>query len=165
MIATPRLQAVPKAEARGQTAAANRRARYDYDILDTYEAGIALLGSEIKSIRAGHANIAEGYARFRDGELWLHNVHIAPYGPARENHEPTRPRRLLLHRRELDRLEHTLGEQQGTTVIPLRLYLYNGMAKVELGLARGRRRYDKRQAIAKREADRDIARAARGRQR
>ena len=156
---------MPKAEARGQTVAANRRGRYDYEILSTLDAGIALLGSEIKSIRAGHANIAEGYARFRDGELWLHNVHIAQYPNTRENHEPTRPRRLLLHRRELDRLEHAMGEQQGTTVIPLRLYLYNGLAKVELGLARGRRQYDKRQAIAKRESDRAIARAARSRPR
>ena len=154
---------MPRTEARGQTVAANRRARYDYDILQELDAGIALLGSEIKSIRAGHANVAEGYARFRDGELWLHNVHIAPYLPARENHEPMRPRRLLLHRQELDRLERALEENPRTTLIPLRLYLHHGLAKVEIGLARGRRQHDKRQAIAKRESDRAIARATRGR--
>jgi SsrA-binding protein len=156
---------VPKKEARGATVAANRRAYYEYDVLEELEAGIALLGSEIKSIRAGQANIGEGYARLRDGELWLYNVHIAPYLPARENHEPLRPRRLLLHRRELDRLEQEMREQPRTTLVPLRLYLHRGLAKVELGLVRGRKSYDKRQAIAKREADRSMQRAVRHAQR
>ncbi len=156
---------MPKREVRGATVAANRRARFEYDVLEELDAGIALVGSEIKSIRAGQANIAEGYARFRDGELWLYNVHIAPYLPARENHEPLRPRRLLLHRRELDRLEQELREQPRTTVIPLRLYLHEGLAKVELGLVRGRKAYDKRQAIAKRESDRSMQRALRHAQR
>jgi SsrA-binding protein len=150
---------------RGATVAANRRARFEYDVLEEFEAGISLMGSEIKSIRAGHANIAEGYARLRDGELFLYNVHVAPYLPARENHEPTRPRRLLLHRRELDRIEQELREQPRTTLVPLRLYLHNGLAKVELGLVRGRKAYDKRQAIAKREADRSVQRAMRHAQR
>lgn len=156
---------MPKKETRGATVAANRRARFEYDVLEELEAGISLLGSEIKSIRAGQANIGEGYARFRDDELFLYNVHIAPYLPARENHEPTRPRRLLLHRRELDRLQQELREQPRTTLVPLRLYLQNGLAKVELGLVRGRKAYDKRQAIAKREADRSVQRAMRHAQR
>ena len=145
----------------GGAVATNRRARYDYSIEDTHEAGLVLTGSEIKSIREGRANIAEGFARFHDGELWLYNVHIAPYAPAGVNHEPTRPRKLLLHRGELARLERALREQPGTTIVPLRLYLTRGLAKVEIGLARGRRRYDKRQAIAKREADRTMRRALR----
>ena len=141
--------------------ATNRRARYDYSIEETHEAGLVLTGSEIKSIRAGRANIAEGFARFQDGELWLHNVNIAPYAPAGLNHEPTRTRKLLLHRGELERLERALRDQPGMTIIPLRLYLTRGLAKVEIGLARGRRRYDKRQAIAKREAERTMQRAMR----
>lgn len=156
---------MPKRETHGSTVAANRRARFEYDVLEEIEAGISLTGSEIKSIRAGHANIAEGYARFRDGDLFLYNVHIAPYLPARENHEPMRPRRLLLHRRELDRLQRELREQPRTTLVPLRLYLHHGLAKVELGLVRGRKAYDKRQAIAKREADRSMQRAVRHAQR
>ena len=149
----------------GGTAAVNRRARYDYEILQRYDAGLSLLGSEIKSIREGKVNIGEGFARFNDGELWLYNVHIAEYAPAGVNHEPTRPRKLLLHRAELARMRRALEEQQRATVIPLRLYLARGMAKVELGIARGRRVYDKRQAIAKRESDRSIAQVLRQRQR
>ena len=145
----------------GGTIATNRRARYDYTIEDTHEAGLVLTGSEIKSIRAGQANIAEGFARFVDGELWLHNVNIAPYGPAGMNHEPTRTRKLLLHRGELERMERSLREQPAMTIVPLRLYLTRGMAKVEIALVRGRREYDKRQAIAKREADRTMQRALR----
>ncbi len=149
------------ADATSGTIAQNRRARYDYEILASYEAGIVLRGSEIKSIRLGHAIITEGYARLRDGELWLENVHIAPYLPARENHEPTRPRKLLLRRAELERLRRTLGENPRTTLVPLRLYFKEGRVKVELGLGRGRRSYDKRQAIARREADRSMQRALR----
>ncbi|MDA0256790.1 MAG: SsrA-binding protein SmpB, partial [Chloroflexi bacterium] len=114
------------------TIAQNRRATYDYEILARYEAGIVLVGSEIKSIRAGHANISEGYARLRDGELWLENVHIAPYAATRDNHELTRSRKLLLHRAELERLRRTLGENPRTTLVALRLYLTRGRAKVEL---------------------------------
>jgi len=145
----------------GGAVATNRRARYDYEITQRIEAGLVLTGSEIKSIRAGRANIAEGYGRFREGELWLYNAHIAPYAAAREGHEPTRPRKLLLHRGELERLERALREQSGTTLVPLRLYLTRGLAKVEIGLGRGRRRYDKRQAIAKRDAERTMQRALR----
>ena len=145
----------------GGAVATNRRARYDYEITQRLEAGLVLTGSEIKSIRAGQANIAEGFGRFRDGELWLYNVHIAPYAAASENHEPTRPRKLLLHRGELNRLERALREQPGMTLVPLRLYLTRGLAKVEIGLGRGRRRYDKRQAIATREAERTMQRAMR----
>jgi len=152
-------------EAKGATVALHRRARYDYEILQRYDAGLALLGTEVKAIREGKANLAEGYCRFRGDELWLYNVHIAPYGPARENHEPTRPRKLLLHRRELERLRQAMDEQPRTTVIPLRMYLYNGLIKLEIGLARGRRQYDKRQAIRKRESDRAMQRALRQAQR
>lgn len=141
--------------------ASNRRARYEYEVLDEYEAGVALLGSEIKAIRGGRANIAEAYARVRDGDLWLYNVHIAPYLAARENHEPTRPRRLLLHRKQIDEIEQTLREQPRTTMVPLRLYLQRGMAKVALGVVRGRRSFDKRQVIAEREAGRTMQRAVR----
>lgn len=149
------------------TVAQHRRARYDYEILQRYDAGIALLGSEIKSIREGKANLAEGFARLSDGELWLHNVHIAEYQAAgsHQQHQPTRPRKLLLHRAELQRLRRALEEQPRSTIIPLRLYLVRGLAKVELGLAIGKRQYDKRQAIAQRESDRAIARALRRDQR
>ena len=147
------------------TVALHRRARYDYEILQRYDAGIVLLGPEIKSIREGKANVAEGYARLSDGELWLHNVHIAEYQAAGTQHPPTRPRKLLLHRAELERLRRALEEQPRSTIIPLRLYLARGLAKVELGVGVGKRQYDKRQAIAKRESDRTIARALRRDQR
>jgi len=147
---------------RGSTnLAVHRRARYDYEILQSYEAGIALLGSEVKSVRAGHANIGEGYCRFKDGELWLYNVNIAAYAPARENHDPIRPRKLLMHRRELIRLQTAMTEQPRTTVIPLRLHLAHGIIKAEIGLAMGKRSYDKRDAIREREANRTIQRAMR----
>ena len=147
------------------TVALHRRARYDYEILQRYDAGIVLLGPEIKSIREGKANVAEGYARLSDGELWLHNVHIAEYQAAGAQQPPTRPRKLLLHRSELERLRRALEEQPRSTIIPLRLYLARGLAKVELGVGVGKRQYDKRQAIAKRESDRTIARALRRDQR
>jgi SsrA-binding protein len=154
-----------KADPMSATLAVNRRARFDYEILQRYDAGIVLLGTEIRSLREGKANIGEGYARIVDDELWLYNVHIAAYQPARENHDPTRARKLLLHRNELDRIRETLEQQPRTTLVPLRLYLARGRAKVELGLGMGRRAYDKRQAIAKRESDRTIARAMRQAQR
>ncbi len=143
------------------TLATHRRARYDYEILLSHDAGIALLGSEVKSIRAGQVTLGEGYCRFKDRELWLYNVHISPYGPARENHEADRPRKLLLHRRELLRLQTAMDEQPRTTVIPLRLHLSRGIIKVEIGLARGKRSYDKRDAIREREANRTMQRAIR----
>jgi SsrA-binding protein len=145
--------------------ASNRKARHDYHIEDRFEAGLALLGSEIKSIRAGHVNLRDGYAIARGEELWLVNVHIAAYQPAgRGSHEPRRPRKLLLHRREINRLISRVQER-GYTIIPLRLYLKRGRAKVEIGLARGKRRYDKRASIARRESQRQIERALKERAR
>ncbi len=162
-MAKKRAPAAPRSEG---TVAQHRRARYDYEILQRYDAGVALVGSEIKAIRQGKANLGEGYARFTDrDELWLHNVHIAEYQAAAENHAPTRVRKLLLHRNELTRIQRALEEQPRTTIIPLRLYLERGRAKVELGVARGKRQYDKRQAIAERESNRTIARALRRDQR
>lgn len=141
--------------------AVNRRALHDYEILERVEAGIALTGSEIKSVREGKVSLQEAYARPERGELWLQGAHIAEYSPAaRFGHEPRRPRRLLLHRSQIRELAREV-EQRGLTLIPLRLYLKGGLAKVELGLARGRRQYDKRQVIAKREADREMERALR----
>jgi SsrA-binding protein len=141
--------------------ASNRRAHHDYDVLERMEAGLALQGSEIKSIRAGQVNLRDGYVRVEAGQAWLHNTHIAVYDPAsRMNHDPLRNRRLLLHRREIAELA-VAQQQKGLTVIPLRLYLRNGRAKVEIALARGRKSYDKRQAIARRDAEREMARAVR----
>lgn len=141
--------------------ASNRRAFHDYEILERIEAGISLTGTEIKSIRAGGANIREAHARPLDGEMWLYGAHIAPYGSAGYvTHEPTRPRRLLMHKAQIREWVRAISER-GLTVIPLSLYLKDGKAKVELGLVRGRKQYDKRQAIAKREAERDMQRALR----
>jgi SsrA-binding protein len=139
--------------------ATNRKARHDYIIEDTYEAGIALLGSEIKSIRAGQVNLRDSYAAIRDGEVWLLNAHISPYKQASyQNHEPRRERKLLLHRREINRLTGKLQEK-GLTLVPLRIYLKNGRAKVELGLARGKRSFDKRQTLREKADQRQIERA------
>lgn len=141
----------------------NRKARHQYDIEETYDAGLVLTGTEIKSIRAGKANLTDAYATLQGGEAWLHQMHVSPYEAGnRFNVEPRRSRKLLLHRRELNRL---IGKtkQKGLTLIPLSLYLQRGYAKVELGLAKGRRIYDKRQAIAEREARRDMERALAGR--
>jgi SsrA-binding protein len=146
-----------------QVVASNRRARHDYEILDTFEAGIALLGPEVKSLRNGKANLTDGYAVIRRGEVFLTNVHVGPYEKAwRENAEPRRERKLLLHRAEISRLKGKLAER-GLTLIPLQLYFTGGRAKVELGLCRGKRRYDKRQSIRERETERDLQRALRGR--
>ena len=143
--------------------AVNRRARHDYEILERYEAGIALTGSEIKSVRAGKVSLQEAYARPERGEIWLQGAHIAEYAAAAHfGHEPRRPRRLLLHKRQIHEIEDEVG-QKGLTLIPLRMYLKDGKAKVELALARGRREYDKREAISKREAQRDVERALRRR--
>lgn len=138
--------------------ATNRKALHDYRIEDRYEAGIALTGTEIKSVRAGRVVLREGYVQPRRGELWLVNVHIAAYDPAgRQGHDPLRPRRLLLHRKEINRLMGRMQEQ-GYTVVPLRVYLKHGRAKVEIALARGKRQYDKREAIARRDAEREVRR-------
>jgi len=145
-----------------QTIAVNRKARHDYFIDETFEAGLVLTGSEVKSLRDGRANLRDSFARIANGEAMLVNVHISAYDPAaRENHEATRSRKLLLHRRELDRLLGKLREK-GLTLIPLRLYFNaRGRAKVELGLAHGKRQYDKRQTIKEREARRETERALR----
>jgi SsrA-binding protein len=137
----------------------NRKARHDYEILDTYEAGMVLTGSEIKSVRAGRVNLGDGYGAVREGELWLENTHIATYDQASiANHEPRRARKLLMHRREINRLTGQLQEK-GLTLVPLRLYLKNNRAKVELGLVRGKRQFDKRATLKQKEAQRQIARA------
>ena len=139
--------------------AANRKALHDYSIEDTYEAGVALTGTEIKSVRAGRVNLRDGYVQIRNGEAWLLNVHISPYDFGnRENHEPRRERKLLLHRHEIRRLYSKVAER-GWTIVPLRIYLKEGRAKVEIALARGKRLYDKRDAVAERDMDRDLQRA------
>lgn len=143
--------------------ATNRKATHDYTIEDRFEAGLALLGTEIKSIRAGQANLREGYVQPRQGELFLVNTHISTYEPAgRTGHDPLRPRKLLLHRKEIIKILEKLNER-GYTLIPLKIYLKHGLAKIEIALARGKRQYDKRQAIAERDAARQIDRTLKGR--
>jgi SsrA-binding protein len=143
----------------------NRKAYHDYSIEDSVEAGLVLIGSEIKSIRAGRVNLRDSYAVIDDnGEVWLRGAHIAPYDPAsRFGHEPRRPRKLLLHKRQIARLLSRV-EAKGYTLIPTRMYLRDNLAKVELALARGKRQYDKRAAIAKREDERRVRRALRQRE-
>lgn len=134
----------------------NRKARHDYHIEDSLEVGLVLTGSEIKSIRAGQVNLRDSYATVRNGELWLVNAHIAPYKQAtRQNHEPRRDRKLLAHRREINRLTGKLQEK-GLTLVPLKLYLKDSRAKVELGLARGKKLYDKRQTLREKDDRRRI---------
>jgi SsrA-binding protein len=141
--------------------ASNRRARHDYQILDSIEAGISLRGPEVKSLREGRANLSDAYAVLRGGEVFLRNLHISPYQQAgRENPDPTRDRKLLLHRHEINRLRSKVTEK-GLTLIPLSLYWKGGRAKVDLALVRGKRRYDKRQAIRRREQEREVQRASR----
>jgi len=142
--------------------AVNRKARHDYFVDEKFEAGLVLTGSEVKSLRDGRANLKDSFARFHGSDLVLMNAHISPYDPAsRQNHEATRSRKLLMNRRELDRLMGRVREK-GLTLIPLRLYFNaRGRAKVELGLAHGKRQYDKRQTIKEREARRETARALR----
>ena len=145
--------------------ASNRKAYHDYHVLENVEAGLVLTGTEVKSIRAGKVQLREGYARIDRGEVWLHNTHIATYDQGnRYNHEPTRPRKLLLHRGEIARLA-SKSREAGLTLVPLRLYDKRGNLKLELGLVKGKRQYDKRQALAERESRRDIERAVRDRQR
>jgi len=149
---------VPREQGR-KAIAQNRRARHDYHIEDTFEAGLVLTGTEVKSLRAGRANLTDGYAHIRDGEVWLEGVHIPEYTQGTwTNHSARRPRKLLLHRREIGKLSDTMNES-GRTIIPLSLYFQDGRAKVEIAVARGKRSYDKRQAIAKRDADREMERA------
>ncbi|MBQ9896315.1 MAG: SsrA-binding protein SmpB [Synergistaceae bacterium] len=148
-----------------KTVAQNRKARHDYFIFDTYECGIVLTGTEIKSVRAGNLNLKDSYASFEKGELWLTGVHISPYDKGTYyNHEPERDRKLLLHKRELIKLKNKIREK-GLTLVPLAVYIKDGRrAKVELALARGKTAHDKRDAIADRDAKRDIARAVRVKQ-
>jgi len=142
-----------------KTVATNRRARYDYHLLERYEAGIVLTGSEVKSLRQGKASLSEAFARVRGGEIWLENMHIAPYEQGeKRGYDPLRDRKLLLHRREISRL---IGKQQeqGLALVPIRVYFSHGLAKVELGLGRGKRQFEKREATLKRQHEREIERA------
>ncbi len=149
------------AEPERKIVCSNRRARFDYHIEETFEAGLALVGSEVKSLRAGKANLKNAYARVEKGELFLMKAHIAPSEPAtRQNHEPERARKLLLNRREINRMGGKVRER-GFTLIPLDIYFRKGRAKLTLALARGKRRYDKREAIAKRETERRLRRVVR----
>ena len=146
-----------------KTVAVNRRARHEYAVEETLEAGIVLTGTEIKSIRAGRVNLAEAYARIERGEAWLIGAHIAPYEQGnRNNHEPTRTRKLLLHR---DQIAELVGRTQakGFTLVPLKLYIRNGMAKLELGVGRGKKAYDKRRTIAERDSRRELERSTKER--
>jgi SsrA-binding protein len=139
----------------------NRKARHDYEILETFEAGLVLTGSEVKSLRAGRATLKDSYARVDRGEAFLHNAHISPYAAASHfGHEPERERKLLLHRAEIDKLTGRVQER-GLTIVPLKIYFKNGRAKVLLGVGRGRKAYDKREAIKRREMDREADRAVR----
>ena len=141
--------------------ASNRQAAYRYEFLDRYEAGMVLAGTEVKALRDTGATLKDGYAAIHDGELWLHNVHIPPYAPAsRENHEPERDRKLLLNRSEIERIVGRIKER-GLTIVPTRIYFKDGRAKVEVALARGKDRFDKREAIKERETKRDLDRALR----
>src|ERR671921_1240982 len=141
--------------------ARNKQASYRYHLLEKWEAGLVLEGSEVKSLREGAVQLKDGYASIRDGELWLHNVHIAPYGPAsRENHDPERPRKLLAHKREIERLIGRINER-GLTLVPTRIYFNGSRAKVEIALARGKDRFDKRESIKARDQRRDVERELR----
>lgn len=148
---------MPKGE--GKLIAQNRKARYDYTIIDTIEAGIVLQGTEIKSIRAGKVNLKDGYARIRNDEIFLHNVHISPYEQGNQfNHDPLRTRKLLMHKKQIAGL---IGETKstGVTLIPLKLYLKDGFAKVLIGLAKGKRKYDKREDLKRKDQKREVERA------
>jgi SsrA-binding protein len=152
----------PKTDPAGQkTVVSNRRARHDYEILDRFETGIVLSGAEVKSLRGGHGSLAEAFARVRNGEVWLEGMHIPPYAQAADKarYQPTRPRKLLLHRKEIERLIGKAAER-GLALVPMRVYFAHGLAKVELGLGRGKRQFEKRQAIAEREHRREMEREA-----
>lgn len=144
-----------------QTVITNRRARHDYEILDVYECGIVLEGAEVKSVRGSRANLQDAYARVERGEVWLHGMHVSPYEFSRGDLDPVRRRKLLLHHGEIDELLRRTAEK-GITLVPLKVYFKDGRAKVELAVARGKRHYDKRQAIAARDAKREAERAMKG---
>ena len=149
----------------GKELAKNRKASHDYFIEETYEAGIVLRGTEIKSIRSGRANIGDAFATIRNGEAFLHNMHVSPFEQGNRNNpaDPTRTRKLLLKRPEINKLLGTI-KQQGYTLVPLKIYIRNGYAKLLLGVGKGKKQYDKRETEAKRDADRDIQRALREKQ-
>ncbi|MCA1847182.1 MAG: SsrA-binding protein SmpB [Actinobacteria bacterium] len=149
---------------RDRVAISNRRARHEYFILDSFECGLVLVGAEVKSIRDGRATLSDSYARIENGEVWLHGMHVSPYPFSRDQPDPDRKRKLLLHRAEIDRLVGKLNEA-GLTLVPLKVYFQNGVAKVELAIARGKRQWDKRQAMAERDAKREADRAMRNRNR
>ncbi len=156
--------AAEKQEKQDKTVAQNRSARHDYVVLDSFEAGVALSGTEIKSVRGGQVNLRDGYARIENGELWLMNVHISPYEKGSYyNKDPMRPRKLLVHKSQIYKLQSRTREK-GLTLIPLKMYLKEGrLAKVEVAIAKGKQLHDKRDSIAQRDADREMARAVRGR--
>ena len=146
-----------------RTVASNRRARHDYEVLEAVEAGLSLQGSEVKSLRAGRGDLKDGYGIIEQGQAWLVGVHISPYQFSREGgHDPDRTRKLLLHREEIERIRGKL-EQKGLTLIPLRLYFKEGKVKVEVALARGKAKYDKRETLKRRQAEREMQRAMRHR--
>jgi SsrA-binding protein len=156
-----RVQVKAEAKRQNEPAIDNRRARHEYQILDSLEAGLALTGTEVKSIRAGGVSISEAYARFRDGEAWLMSVHIPPYKQGSfSNVDPNRPRKLLLHKDQIADLQSRVKEK-GLTIVPLRMYFTRGKVKVQLGVARGKKMWDKRADVAKREVEREIARNVR----
>lgn len=153
---------MPKGE--GKVVSQNKKANHDYFIEETYETGIVLQGTEIKSIRAGRVNLKDAFAKIERGEVFLHNMHISPYEQGnRYNHDPLRPRKILLHKKEIDRLAGVTKEK-GYALIPLKIYIKNGYAKVLVGLARGKKNYDKRESLKKKEAAREIERAFKARQ-
>ena len=153
---------MPKESGR-KVVATNRKARHDYEVLDTYEAGIALQGTEVKSLRAGRASLVDGFAIFYNDELWLEGIHIPEYTQGSwTNHAARRRRKLLLHREELTKISHKIRES-GFTIVPLQLYFLNGRAKVEIGIARGKREYDKRQTLREQQDSREAQRAMRER--
>lgn len=151
----------PQADAEQKTVISNRRARHDYEILERYETGIVLTGAEVKSLRGGHGSLAESFARVRGREIWIEGMHIPPYEQAmdKRTYDPIRPRKLLLHRTEIERLVGKTAER-GLALVPLRVYFTHGMAKLELGLGRGKRQFEKRQALAEREHEREMQRSA-----
>lgn len=152
---------MPKGE--GKLLAQNRKARFDYSILDTVEAGIVLKGTEIKSIRAARINLKDGFARVRNGEIFLHNVHISPYDQGNQfNHDPLRTRKLLMHKKQIFRLENEM-KGSGNTLIPLKVYIKDGYAKVLIGVAKGKKNYDKREDLKRKDQKRDMARSLRER--
>jgi SsrA-binding protein len=151
-----------KRKASAGDVATNRRARHRYELVETFEAGIELLGTEVKSLRAGNVQIGDAYAVIEDGEVWLRGLYIAPYPPALDNHDPERPRKLLLHRYEIERLVGR-SQRKGLTLIPTRIYFKGSRAKLELALARGKEQRDRRREIRDRDMQRDVERELRGR--